>query len=88
MWCGETKWKIDSNIKGEIDSEIGGESERRGWSLKHRGRVAESEWERLRVHMGTTYLAEVESVVKRLKNKLNSTMRQVNSIKKCSGTHK
>ena len=48
---------------------------------------AESEWERLKVHLETAYLAEAEklfaeSVGKKLKNKLNSTMRPVNSIKK------
>ena len=63
MWCGETKGEIDIDIRGEISSEIGGESERRGWSLKHRGREAESEWERLRVHLGTTYLAEIEKIL-------------------------
>ena len=57
MWWDQRRG-ID--IRVEINSEIGGESERRGWFLKHRGREAESEWESLRVYLGTTYLVEAE----------------------------
>ena len=90
MWWYQRR---GSNIKGEIGCENWGESERSGWFLKHRGREAESEWERLKIHLETAYLAEAEklfaeSVGKKLKNKLNSTMRPVNSIKKWNQTNK
>jgi len=46
----------------------------------------------LSVCLGTSYLVEVEiffvkSVENRLKNKLNSIVKPMNSIKKCSKTH-